>query len=81
MLQNTFKSHKFTVRIWDNVGVIIPKSDLNFEINSNKFNYPDLGHFEHRRKNYPIRDPPHPLNISLPAYSAALIPFPYSYYI
>ena len=37
MLQNTFKSRKFTVRIWDNVGVIIPKFDQNFEINSKKF--------------------------------------------
>ena len=36
MLQNTFKSRKFTVRIWDNVGVIIPKFDQNFEINSKK---------------------------------------------
>ena len=36
MLQNTFKSRKITVRIWDNVGVIIPKFDQNFEINSKK---------------------------------------------
>ena len=52
MLQNTFKSRKATVQIWDNLGVI-PEFDQNFEINSNKFNYPDSGHFEHRRIDYP----------------------------
>ena len=61
MSQNTSESRKAAVRMWGNMGGI-PEFDQNFEINSKKFSYLDLGHFEYRRIDYPYACPPLPLS-------------------